>query len=99
MLVLCDARERGARLTLATGAQRDDLVVRQVPIDLNATEFIDAFEVAALARDLRNAIARAATPHDLAARRDGSLSDGTHPRHVGCEGRDRNAPARVGDQL
>ena len=36
VLVLGDARERGARLALAAGAQRHDLVVRQVAIGLDA---------------------------------------------------------------
>ena len=55
MLVLGDARERGARLALAAGAQRHDLVGRQVAVGLDAAEIGDAVEIAGLARDLLDA--------------------------------------------
>ena len=67
MLVLGDARERGARLALAAGAQRHDLVGRQVAVELGAAEILDAVEIAGLARDLLDAVHRAADHHDLAA--------------------------------
>ena len=99
VLVLGDARERGARLALAAGAQRHDLVGRQVAVDLDAAEIADAVEIAGLARDLRDAIHRAADHHHLAARRGGGFGDRAHARHVGGEGRDRDAARRAGDQL
>ena len=55
VLVLGDARERGARLALAAGAQRHDLVGRQIAVGLDAAEIRDAVEIAGLARDLRDA--------------------------------------------
>ena len=54
MLVLGDARERRARLALAAGAKRHDLVRRQIAVGIDAAEILHAFEIAGLARDLHD---------------------------------------------
>ena len=53
MLVLGDARQRGARLALAAGAERQNLVGRQVAVALHAAKLLHAVEIAGLARHLR----------------------------------------------
>jgi hypothetical protein len=92
MLVLGDARERRARLALAAGAEREHFVGRQVAVDINRAEFLDAVEVAGLARDLRMQSSRG-RPRPLRARTGQRLRDGTQPRHIGGEGRTARAGA------
>ena len=99
VLVLGDARDRGARLALAAGAQRHHLVARQIAVGLDAAEIRDAVEIAGLARDLLDPRHRAADDHDLAAGGCGGFGDRAHARHVRREGRDRDASRGAGDQL
>ena len=66
MIVLGDARKRRARLALAAGAERDDLVRRQIAVDIDRPKILHAVEIAGLARDLHDALHGAADHHDLA---------------------------------
>ena len=94
MLVLGDARERGARLALAAGAQRHHLVGRQIAVDLHAAE------LAARRRDSRSrarpattrSMARPTTTTSRPAARAASATARMRA-DVGGEGRDRDAAA------
>ena len=92
MLVLGDARQRRARLALAAGAERQHLVGRQIAVGVDAAEVLDAVEIAGLARDLDDALHGAADHHDLAAGGARRVRDRAQARHIGGEGRDRDAP-------
>ena len=99
MLVLGDARQRRARLALAAGAERHDLVGRQVAVGIERAEFADVVEIAGLARDLRDALHGAPDQHDLAAAGGRRLGHGADARDVGGEGGDADAARRAADQL
>ena len=94
MIVRGDARQRGARLALAAGAERHHLVGRQVAVDVDGSKFLDAVEIAGLARDLSDPFHGAADQHDLAVAGRRRLGDRTHARHVRSEGRDGDAARR-----
>ena len=96
MLVLGDAGQRGARLALAAGQQRHDLVARQVAVGVRAAERRQPVEVAAIVARPRStrSMARPTTTH-LAAAAARRLRDGADARDVGREGRHRDAARRL----
>ena len=80
MLILGDARQRRARLALAAGAQRQNLVGRQIAVAFHAAEILHAVEIAGLARHLGDALHGAADQNHFAAngaRRLGNGADAT----------------------
>ena len=91
MLVLGDARERRARLALAAGAERHDLVGRQIAVGIHRPEILHAVEIAGLARDLHDALHGAADHHDLASAAARRVRDRAHARDVRGKGGDRDA--------
>ena len=91
MIVARDARQRGARLALAAGAQRQHLVGRQIAVGFEAAEFLHAFEITGFARDLHDALHGAANDHDFAAAGARGIGHAAQARDVGGEGRDRDA--------
>ena len=99
MIILGDAGERGARLALAAGAEREHLVRRQVAVDLDRTEIRDTVEIAGLARDLRDALHGAADQDDLAFAGGRGLRHRAQARHVGGEGGDGHPRRRAADKL
>src|SRR5689334_18422681 len=66
MIVIRDARERGARFALASRAQRQHLVGWKMAVEIGAAEVLDAIEIAGFARDLHDALHRASDHHNLA---------------------------------
>ena len=99
MIAVGDARERRARLALAAGAERHDLVGRQVAVDIDVAEILDAVEIAGLARHLRDAVHRAPDQHHLAVAGRRRQRHRPDARHVGGEGGDADAAGRARDQI
>ena len=94
MLVLGDARQCGARLALAPGAQCQHLVRRQVAVGLGAAKLLHAVEVASLARNLDHAIHGAADQHDLAVGSERRTGHRAQASDMGSECRDGDAGRR-----
>src|SRR4051812_8274599 len=66
VVVVGDAGQRGPRLALAAGAQRQHLVRREMAIEVHAPERLYPVEIAALARHLHHPLHRAAYHDDFA---------------------------------
>ena len=98
VLVLGDARQRGARLALAAGGERENLVARQAVETVRAEQRRHAVEIAAFARHRDDALHRAADHHDLPAVGEPGLRRGAKPRDVRGEGGDDDAASRLADQ-
>ncbi|MGY3514264.1 hypothetical protein ACVIQY_007239 [Bradyrhizobium sp. USDA 3051] len=99
MVVIGDARQRGTRLALAAGAERQHLVLRQMTVDLGGAETLHAVEIAGLARDLHHAFHGAADHDDLTVGGLRSDGDGLEARDIGGKGRDRDAALGGLDEL
>ena len=99
MLVLGDARQRGARLALAARRQARHLVARDAVETILAEERRQAFEIAAFARHRDDALHRAADHHDLPPVGEPGLGDGAQARDIGGESRDDDAARRVADDV
>ncbi len=63
-------------------------------IHVRAAKRLHTIEITGLAGDLHHPLHRASDHNDLAVGSFRSVSDGAQPRHVGCECRHRDAPAR-----
>jgi len=99
MLVLGNARERGARLALAAGAKRHHLVRGQMAVNIDRTKILHAFEIAGLACDLHDAIHGAADHDHLAPTGGCRLGHGAQARDVRGKRGDRNPSGRRADQF
>ena len=99
MLVARDARQRRARLALAAGAQRNDLVRRQIAIAIRAPKILHAVEMPGLARDLRHALHGAADKNNLTLCGAGGTGDGTQAADMGSKSRHRDAARCGADQF
>ncbi len=99
MLLLGDAVERGALLALAAGAQKHDLVARQVA-ELVLVVMLEALrQVAGLARDLDHAVERTARDDQVTPGGARRLTHHLDARDVGGERGDRDAVLGVFDDL
>ncbi len=94
MLVLGHARERRARLALAAGREREDLVARQALERVHAEELRHAVEHAAFARDRDDPLHRAPQNADLPAGGESRLGCSAQPRDIGGEGGDDHPALR-----
>ena len=91
VLLLGDARERGARLALAAGAQQHDVAAVEVG-ELVLVEVLEALrQVAGIDGDLDHAVQRAPRNDELAAGRPRRVGHAFDARHVGGERRHRDA--------
>ena len=99
MLVLRDAGERGARLALAAGAERQHFVRRQIAVTFNAAEILHALEIAGLARHLHHALHRATDNNDFALCGAGGVRNGAQAADMGGKRRHRDATRRGADQF
>ena len=88
----------GARLALAAGHQRDDLVARQVAVGVLVQERRQPLQVAELAGDIDGAADRTADDDDVAAGPLRRGRDRADARHVGGEGGDGDAVRRLRDE-
>ncbi len=66
MVVIGDARQRRARLALASRAQRQHLVGREMAVEIGTAEVLHALEITGFARHLDHALHGASDHHDLA---------------------------------
>ena len=98
MLVLGHARERRARLALAAGGERQNVVARQALERVHAEELRHAVEHAAFARDRDDALHRAPQNADLPTRGEAGLGGRAQARDVGGEGGDDHPALRLGDR-
>src|SRR5262245_33730833 len=64
VLFFGNARKCGPRLSLASGAQRDDLFRRQIAIGIDGTKILHALAISGFARNLHNAL-HCASNHQL----------------------------------
>ncbi len=90
-----DPGKRRARLALAAGEERHDLVARQVLVGLLVEERRQAVEHAELAGDIDDAAHGAADDDDLAAGGRGGERDRAEPADIGGEGGEGDPPARL----
>ncbi len=86
MIVIGDARQRRARLALASRAQRQHLVGGKMAVEIGAAEVLHAVEIAGFARHLHHALHGAADHHHLAPRSLCGIRDRAQPRDVGSKG-------------
>ena len=98
MFVLGDPRHGGAGLALAAGAQRHDLVRRQLLEFGLLVKGKVRVEIASLLRRFDDAVHGAADHHELAARGARGIGDRTDARHVRGEDGHRHGLRRLGDQ-
>ena len=91
MVVLRDTCQRRARLALTAGAEREHLVRRQVPIDVDRAKILDPIEIAGLARDLYDPLHGAADDDYFALAGRCGFRNGPQTRDIGGKGSDRNA--------
>ena len=100
MLVLGDARQRGARLALAAGRERrESCRAADGRSGSWPSKGRHAVEIAAFARDRDDPLHRAADHHDLPAVGEARLGRGAQTRDIGGEGRDDDAAVRLADQF
>ena len=90
--------KRRARLALAAGAQRHDLVGRQIAVGIHRPERLDAFEIAKFARNRDDALHRAPDHDHFAVVFLRCQRHRPQARHVRCEGCHRDAAFRRLDQ-
>jgi hypothetical protein len=98
MLVLRDPRHGGARLALASGAERHDLAGRDL---LELAFFVNGevrIEITGFLRRLDDAVHGAADHDELAACGARGIGDGADAGDVGGKGRDGHALRRLGDE-
>ena len=75
MIVIGDARQRRARFALASRAQCQHLVAREMAIEIGAAKILHLIEIAGLARDLHHPLHGASDHHDLAPSRPRRVRD------------------------
>ena len=99
MSVLGHAGQRGARLALAAGGEREDLVARQAIECVHAEEGRHAVEHAEFPRHRDDALHRAAENADLPPGGDAGLGGGAQAGDVRGESGDDHPALRRGDQF
>ena len=98
MIVLRHAGERRARLALAAGGERQDLVARQAIERVHAQERRHAVEHAAVARDRDDALDRPAENADLPSGGETGLGRRAQAGDVGSEGGHDHPALRLADE-
>ncbi len=99
MLAGGDARERGARLALAPGAEIEDAVSGQARGVVLGPDAGEIAEVAGVLRRLDHGAHGAADEHDLAAVCARGIGHRFQPRDIGRERGDRDAAGERADQI
>ena len=91
MVVIDDARQRSAGLTLASRAQRQHLVRWKMTVKISPAETLHAVEMTGFAGDLHHALHGAADDDHFTAGGLGGVRDRFQARDVGGESRDGDA--------
>ena len=97
--VVGNAGQGGARLALAAGGDNQHLVPRQAHRSIEINRLGELAQITGRARDLQDAIERAAGDAQLAAGRLRHLAQRLQPRGVGGEGGDHHPALGGGDDL
>ena len=98
MFVLGNPGERGARLALATGGERQDLVAGQAVEGVHAQELRHAVEHPALAGHRNDALDRTPENADLPSGGEAGLCGRAKAGDVGSEGGDDHPALRLADE-